>query len=347
MERPYIAGWVDTAVGEVPQVSATLSAADRWGGFKAAWSVGRMDYKVDPGLYALGSPGRDSRVFVSANYKVSFDSLRRELGGLDAWILVLDTKGINVWCASGKGTFGTGEMVHRIELTRLAEIVDHRKLIVPQLGAPGVAAHSVRQRSGFSVIYGPVRACDIKAFLEAGLAATPEMRRVRFSLRDRLRLVPVELVGSLKYLIFAAAVFLLLAGIGRDGYSSAAVLSAGPRSALNLLLATLAGVLLGPALLPWLPGRSFSFKGAAAGLGTFLISFFAGLAGRNPLEIIAWALLMPAIASFLTMNFTGASTFTSLSGVRKEMRLAVPLQLALAVIGVGAWTISRFLGGRM
>lgn len=341
---PSIMGWVDTVAGRVPKVSAQLSRSDKWRGLKSTWSIGRMKYTVAPGLYAVGSPDADSCVFVTANYKLSFDSLRRELSGLNAWIMVLDTKGINVWCAAGKGTFGTQEVLDRIERTRLADIVSHRRLIVPQLGASGVAAHAVRQGSGFSVTYGPVRARDIRAFLDAGMVATPTMRRVRFGMRDRLRLVPTELVGSIRYLIVAAAVLFVLAGIDRWGYSSAAVLSVGSRSAANLVLADLAGVLVGPAFLPWLPSRSFSFKGLAAGLAVFGISLLAGFAGENPLEITSWALLMPGIASFLTMNFTGASTYTSLSGVKKEMRTAVPVQIACGAAGMSLWLAARFVG---
>ena len=79
------------------------------------------------------------------------------IGRTDAWILVLDTNGVNVWCAAGKGTFGTDELIRRIEATGLPEIVSHNRVIVPQLGGPGVAAHEVRKRSGFRVVYGPVR----------------------------------------------------------------------------------------------------------------------------------------------------------------------------------------------
>ena len=85
----------------------------------------------------MGSPSPDSPVLVSANYKLSFDVLRRSLAGIDAWILVLDTKGINVWCAAGKGTFGTEELLRRIAAVRLGEVVSHRRLVLPQLGAPG------------------------------------------------------------------------------------------------------------------------------------------------------------------------------------------------------------------
>ena len=343
VERRYIIGWTDTTAGKVPKVATELTRADRWGSFKANWSIGRMKYTVDPGLYAIGNPDKASPVFVTANYKLSFDSLRRELTGLDAWIMVLDTKGINVWCAAGKGTFGTQEILDRIERTRLGEVVSHRRLILPQLGAPGVAAHQVRKGSGFSVIYGPVRARDLRPFLDAGMVATPQMRRVRFSILDRLRQTRVEFVISLKYLVLAASLFLLLAGLGRGGYSSASVLDVGFRSAGNLLLAYLGGVLVGPVLLPWLPGRAFSLKGLAAGLGMFVVSFLTGLAGHNPLEVVAWATLIPTIASFLTMNFTGASTYTSLSGVKREMRVAVPLQIAGGVVGVGIWLASRFV----
>ena len=176
----------------------TYTRQDHWGTVKARFGVGRMDYAVDPGLYALGNPDGDSPVFVSANYKMSFDELRSSLPGRNGWILVLDTDGINVWCAAGKGTFGTDELVRRIEATGLKKLVRHRKLILPQLAGPGVSAHQVKTRSGFTVQYGPIRAQDLPAYLDSGLKATPEMRRKTFTLKERAVLIPVELVEALK-----------------------------------------------------------------------------------------------------------------------------------------------------
>jgi len=49
------------------------------------------------------------------------------------------------------------------------------------------------------------------------------------------------------------------------------------------------------------------------------------------LKAVAYFLLLPALSGFLTMNFTGSSTYTSLSGVDREMKFAVPAQLAAAV----------------
>ncbi len=306
-----------------------------------------MRYAIEPGLYAVGNPTAESPVLASANYKMSFDRLRSQLEGLDAWVLVLDTEGINVWCAAGKGTFGTDELVRRIHATDLPRVVSHNVVIVPQLGAPGVAAHEVRKRSGFKVMYGPIRASDLPAFLRAGMKATPDMRRVEFPLRDRLAVVPVELVMSAKYVLLIAAAFWLLAGLGPEGYSWARVLSSGTRSAVLFLSAFVGATVLTPALLPWLPGRALALKGAWVGLA-ILVGLGLCIAGGSVpfpgwLTAAAWCLLIPAATSFAAMNFTGATTYTSLSGVRREMRLAVPIQTAAAVAGAACWLIGRFV----
>src|SRR5512140_78502 len=175
--------------------SSKLGLANRWDHLTARLGVKRGEHRVEPGLYSIGDPTAESPVFVSANYSLSFDALRSVLTGIDGYILVLDTQGINVWCAAGKGTFGTDEMVLRIMATRLKDVVSHRKLILPQLGAPGVSAHEVKKRSGFWVEYGPVRAADLPAYLK-NHTATPEMRRVQFPLSNRMVLIPVDVVQS-------------------------------------------------------------------------------------------------------------------------------------------------------
>jgi acetyl-CoA decarbonylase/synthase complex subunit gamma len=43
------------------------------------------------------------------------------------------------------------------------------------------------------------------------------------------------------------------------------------------------------------------------------------------------------------MNFTGASTYTSLSGVRKEMRWALPMEIGAGIVGLGLWLGSNFI----
>jgi hypothetical protein len=331
------------SVGAIPQVSTIWSLRDVLETIKVRWSVGRMNYKVDPGLYAIGQPAETSHVFVTANFKLSFDHLRRALNGMDAWVLVLDTKGINVWCAAGKGTFSTDELIRQINNTSLGNIVRHRKLILPQLGAVGVSAHEVKKFSGFTVIYGPVRTEDIPGFLDAEMKATRDMRAVKFSIWDRLKLIPVELAYGKYYLILVPAIFLILSGLNPKGYSVDLAYSDGLRSVFILLIAYLTGSGVTPALLPWIPFRRFALKGLVTGwLGSLILAHYH-LLGNTYLEIISWFLMMGGLSSFLAMNFTGTSTFTSLSGVQKEMKTALPAQIGMASLGVIVWIVSKFI----
>lgn len=310
---------------DIQQTTSTLTSADHWDHVLVRWGVRRGEHRVDPGLYALGTPGADASVFVTANYTLSFDALRSSLPGVDGYVLVLDTRGINVWCAAGKGTFGTDELVHRIEATGLHEVVRHRKLILPQLGAPGVSAHEVKRRTGFTVAYGPVRAADLPEYLRIG-QATPEMRQVRFDLRDRLVLIPVELVHvALPTLAVAVVLFFL----------------AGPLAALAPIAAVLAGVALFPALLPWLPTRDFSSKGLALGLLTAIpFAVVAYVGGRDAawwrwaIGVLSYLLAMPPVTAYLALNFTGSTTFTSKSGVEREMMTYIPVMAWTFGVGV-------------
>ena len=332
----------------VGSLTSEMTWRDRLGTLRARLGIGRMNYRVRPGLYALGHPAADAPVLVSANYKLSVDHLRRALPELDAWILVLDTHGINVWCAAGKGLFGTDEVVRQVESVRLSSRVSHRKLVLPQLAAPGVTAHEVHRRTGFKVIYGPVRAADIPAFLAARMTATLSMRQVRYGLRDRAVLIPVEIVMGAKYPILAAAALLLHGAVVPRGAWLANAASHGAAAAGLTLAAFLAGTVLGPLLLPWLPGRAFSVKGAALGLAVAATLAVAGWPAAafhaSWLHGAAWAVLLSAFTSFVFMNFTGSTTFTSLSGVLREMRVAVPLQIAAVVVGIGLWVVGLYQG---
>ena len=318
----------ETSKKNITSVSTKLTFKDFFGACKARWGIGRMDYKIEPGLYAVGKPDDNSPVLVSANYKLTFDTLRKNLSELNCWILILDTKGINVWCAAGKGTFGTEELIKRIKDVGLSEIVKHRKLILPQLGASGVCAHEVERDTGFYVMYGPVRASDIKTFISSGYTATKKMRRVKFTFKDRLVLTPIELaevakktlpVFGILFLInlFAAQVFGLLDFVIYVG-------------------AILVGAFLVPIMLPFIPGKAFSWKGWLLGFlwTLFAISLFGWFTTEFRLLASGYLLLLPSLSAYLALNFTGCSTYTSPSGVLKEMRIALPLIIVPSILGV-------------
>jgi acetyl-CoA decarbonylase/synthase complex subunit gamma len=375
MRFNYLNGFVETPAGTVPRVATRLDFKDYLGTLMVRWAINRDHYRVEPGIYATGNPTSASDVFVTGNYKLSFDHLRKNLDGLNAWMLVLDTRGINVWCAAGKGTFSAKELVKRIQLCSLEKIVNHQRLILPQLAATGVSAQAVKsltrehpaekttveggplvagtgnfspgiylkRNTGYSVIFGPVRASDIKSFIDAGYKATPGMRKVRFGLSDRAKLIPVDFVSGRSYLLAALTLVFFLSGIYSRGYSFSETMDHGLTAMINILMGYAAGVIITPLLLPYLPARTFSMKGMYAGLAVAIILLFSGNLGNHWSEQTAWFLIIPAISSFIAMNFTGSSTFTSLSGVKKEMKISIPFQIAGSALGLALLITSKFL----
>ena len=314
--------------------TSLITPANRFDHFLARWGVHRMGHTVTPGLYRLGNPDEDSPVFASANYTLSFDALRSSLTGIDAYLLVLDTKGINVWCAAGKGTFGSAELVRSIECSDLAHVVRHRTIILPQLGAPGISWPEVMRRSGFRVEYGPVRAHDLPEYLKTH-TATPEMRRIQFPIADRIVLIPVELVHAALPAIAGALILFFIAG---------------PLAALAAIIAVLAGTVAFPIFLPFLPTRDFSTKGLILGMivalpvaGAF-VSNPSGPEWMNAAGAGMALLLIPAVTAYLALNFTGCSTFTSRSGVKNEIFRYVPVMAVMAASGVVLGILLGLLG---
>jgi len=331
--QDFIAGRITNEQGTFPVAATVLSRKDRWNHVKARTGSFRNSFTVMPGLYAVGKPGADSDVFASANYGMSFNYLREALHGMNAWILVLDTKGINVWCAAGKGTFGTAELVNRIRLSGIEKVVQHRKVIVPQLGAPGVDAAEVQKQAGFRVMYGPVQAKDIKAYVAAGYKATGDMRIMKFGMMDRLILTPMEINPAMKkYPQFALAV-LIIFGLTPEGIIFKNALFDGLPFLLGGLLAVLTGGFVTPVLLPFVPFRSFAMKGLLTGLAVFIPLSFSWIDVFEYSEFtqLAFVLLFTALTSYFVVQFTGATTFTHLSGVKKELKYALPIYIVTAV----------------
>lgn len=324
----------------VQTVSTDWSLEDYIGQIRCRVSSYRNSYIVTPGLYAVGRPDNGSDVFASANYKLSFDILRSSLKGMNAWILVLDTKGINVWCAAGKRTFGTEELIRRILDAHLDKVVSHKRIILPQLGAPGIAAHIVSKKTGFRVYYGPVHARDIPAYIAAGYNATKEMRTVRFTWLDRLVLTPMEMVPALKKFPVYALVVLLIFGLQPSGiFFREAAVNGWPFLFLGLL-SVFSGAFLTPLLLPFVPFRAFAVKGWIAGFITvFLAQGILRITDKSLLAFIY--LFFPLLSSYIALQFTGSTAFTGMSGVKKELRYALPLYKAAAVISLVLLAISR------
>ena len=339
----FVEEFVQTPAGPVPRVKTTLQGSDYVGMVRARLGIKRDLYKIAPGLYCVGAPDSRAPLLVTANYKLTFDYLRKELATISAWILVLDTRGINVWCAAGKNLFSTEEVVRRLTAAGVKKVVTHNRMILPQLAATGVAAHEVKKQSGFKVIYGPVRSKDLAKFLTRGLKSEPSMRRVTFNIIDRLILVPVELAQLPKPSLWILLMAFFVSGIGAHVFSFSAAWLRGIMLAAAYAAGILAGAVATPIILPWIPGRSFAVKGAIIG-----VLSAAGIVAlyRSDLQVLgALALLLftTAVSSYLAMNFTGSTPFTSPSGVEKEMRRAIPLQAAAVLLAIVAWVAAAFV----
>jgi hypothetical protein len=333
-QNPWIVGNLLVQGRSVPVVSTRLDRRDKWGGERVRWNIGRDRYAVLPGLYATGTPTPESPVLVTANYKLSFDTLRKNLQGLDTWILVLDTKGINVWCAAGKGTFGTRELEERIMKVRLEELVSHRSLILPQLGAPGVSSPDVKRATGWTVKYGPVRAEDIPSYLKAGQRKNDAMREVHFLLPDRMAVAPVQLVQAWPVVPAVLAVSMLFALPFTHGYGA---------RFFSFFIPLVGGLLVAafafPALLPYLPFRAFALKGAVLGFVWGAAS--ALVSGASLVRDMGVVLLVMPMVAFIAMTFTGSSTFTSQPGAALEVRRGVfPMAVSL-FLGLGLSVVAR------
>ncbi|MDO9108914.1 MAG: mercury methylation corrinoid protein HgcA, partial [Coriobacteriia bacterium] len=316
-------------------VGTELTMADRFGALRMRLDIGRGGYRVQPGLYQIGSPSPDSPVLVTSNYKLTFDHVRSQMVGHDVWLLVVDTGGINVWCAAGKGTFGSVGVARSIVESGLANVVGHRTVILPQLGATGVAAHEIKAFTGFRVVFGPVRASDIPAFLKAGMRVTPEMRTVTFTLAERLTLTGVELsVGWKPKTLLGMALFVLLSGIGIWGFSTDALIARGTAGLLAAYTGLASGALIMPALLPALPFRLFAAKGVLVGAVTASAVAWLVAPAIGSLAAAGLWCASVAIASYVAMNFTGSSPIASPSGVEAEMRKALPWQGGGAALAI-------------
>jgi len=290
-----------------------------------------MRYRVEPGLYTIGEATSDSPVLVTANYKLTFDVLRRELKGIPAWLLVLDTQGVNVWCAAGKGTFGTAELVRRLAETQLDRHVRHRTLVLPQLGATGVSGHEILARTGWRVVWGPVLASDVPTFLANGGGKTASMRTLSFRLYDRAVLAPIEMVHAFKWLV-AFVLASAVAAMPLDSAYSSRFLGMGLLAAISFLTGTVAF----PLLLPSLPFRAFALKGLTLGLAAILSAGVLAVATLGTPILLLVAVGMPGLALvvWLAMNFTGCTTFTSQTGAALELKLAWKPLVALAGAGL-------------
>ncbi|BEP27850.1 mercury methylation corrinoid protein HgcA [Helicovermis profundi] len=291
---------------------------------------------MKPGLYAIGSPSENDNLIVTCNYKLTFDIVRNSLEGINIWLLLLDTDGVNVWCAAGKGSFGSAELIYSLEKFNVERHINHKNIIVPQLGAPGIQSHLVKEITGFTIKYGPIHIKDLKNYINNGYKTDENIRKVTFNLFDRLKVSTLELVIGMKYFLIAMISLLILTFI-IPSFNLSRSLKLINHYFLTLITATI----LFPALLPYLPFRMF-YKRAFI-LGVLFNIIFLVSYNSCSLFSIGNSIISVVLISYIGLNFTGSSTFTSLSGVKKEMNEAVPILSILGILSIFVIVIALLL----
>lgn len=317
-------GQLETSAGKILTLKTTYGVREWLWRIAVRFGFARNSYRIPPGLYAIGQPDTRSPIMVTCNYKLTVDLLRSNLRSRNIWILVLNTDGINVWCAAGKGTFCTAEVLYWLEKTQLKNFVENRELIMPQLGAPSIEPHLIRRYSGYKVVYGPIRGRDISKFLDSAGSISEVERLIKFDTADRFEVAVLELFRHL-----CVSVFLIVIGsiwpqitVLRDlGWAFTA--------------ATIAGSLLLPLLLPVMPLRGFVQNGLLTYVPLAFLFAFAG--------VPIWSLTIAAsYAAWQALNFTGSTTFTSYTAVKTEIESTRFLVYGPIFIGIMAFIMTQF-----
>ena len=282
-----------------------------------------LPFPCRTGLVRIGNPDANSPVLLTGNFRLTVERVRRALRGVDAHLLVANSRGVNVWCAATGGLLTNHDVVSVIKTSGIGDIVDHRTLVLPQLAATGIEGPVVRHRTGWRVVWGPVRADDLPAFLGRGLTASAAMRAVTFPWPQRLEMAvawafPISTISALlAFPFFGRSVLALVALIWS---ASLAIFLSFPlyerrrhrkRVAVGFVFFDFGRA--GLPILIWL-----LFLVALAGLGAIGGSLSSGF-------MLGWGVASLGILLILSLDLSG-STPTYKSGLHGDRALEIVLE---------------------
>ncbi|MEJ2484890.1 MAG: methyltransferase domain-containing protein [Anaerolineales bacterium] len=281
--------------------------------------------KVQPGLYSVGKPGDHAPVLVTGNFDLTVRRLVQALDGrLDTWVLVVDTGGINVWCAAGGGFFTAEKVAAAMRVSRLEEVVSHHSLILPQLAACGVDGWKLRKQTGWGVHWGPVEAEDLPAYIASHYQKDLEMRLVSFPWKARLEMVTVTLS-------FYALMILLPVLIFWRGLFWPVTLSL---LGLSYFYAVVH---------PWLPGRDGLEKSvplALLALGGYW-AYLQFTPAFQPGTLFGWGIGLVGLSVFTAAEMQGMSP-----RMRGEQANWIIEGFVFAALGLLYWIVPMLAGWR-
>lgn len=342
--KDIIINTVDIDGLKVPVLSREMKQKDKMGTAMVRCGINRYTYEVPTGLYLLGELESAKDVIVTCNYRLTIDVLRSSIKSKGVFILVLDTFGINVWCAAGKSTFASKELIYQVVKSDIKKKLKIRRVILPQLGASSMEPHIIRKMSGVSVVYGPVRAEDIDSFLENSYNCDETMRTVTFPLVERLKLTPLEFIQSIKFILISIVGFLAYSLLFTSSKDMAFVTM---YNSASILMLSLIGTIAFPAAVSILPFKSFSLNNILLSAPVIIgFSLYEVSNNINPTIYISIALILIRLmyAAFIGFRFTGTTTFTSFSGAKQEGKEIVKYSKVVSVLSVVLLFVSKVIG---
>jgi NAD-dependent dihydropyrimidine dehydrogenase PreA subunit len=287
-------------------------------------------FPVRTGLIRVGQPDRQSPVLVTCNFGLTVRRVLRALRGLDAYLLVANSRGINVWCAASGGLLTSNDVISVVKTSGIEDLVDHHRLVLPQLSATGIERAVVEEKTGWRAVFGPVYAQDIPAYLANHYKKTERMRTVRFDFSERLEMAamwatPISLIPLIPLLIwwrhlalpFVAIVWgiALVAFVGFPWLPSWLV---GARSDHSL-----------PGWTKYLvvfDSRSQKILGVWAVAVAALVAYGRLVADWGWMTVLGWVLASLAVAFLISLDLTGSTPLYK-SGLHEDRLLTVALDV--------------------
>lgn len=294
----------------------------------------KRTYIIEPGLYYTGRQyDREAPLLVTSNYLLTVFLVVRRIRAFNARLLVIDTDGINVWCAAGKGRFSNAEILKQLDRYDRGLLTDDERLtmILPKVGLSGVDLRALR-KAGIRPVIGPLYARDLPTYLSKPPLKDRDEDRILFGLQSR---VFTWLPGLVQFLGYG---FALVAALLVVEYVWGMPASLGLLGIIALLATAY------PILFPWIPGVRFAVK------ALWLAAFISlGIGALTVVEVLASAdLIMAVLFTFATsiffgLSYTGNSAVSNYSRVRKEIARFLPLNVTLYIGCLVAFVVKGVL----
>lgn len=301
--------------------------------------TGQVDHiPIEPGIYKSGSPDMNSPILVTANYIYTYIKLMRALKGIDAWVLCVDSNGINVWCAARGNNFGNKQLIEVVEATDIADVSNKKTLILPQLSAGGVASPLIKSEAPnfkYNILFGPVWAKDIPKFLNERPTRKPDkMKLAKFTASHRLRAAITHTTFLLRKIFFWPSIVLILIFLGLN---MASIIDVNKLLFIGeiwlwVIITNISIMILFP-LTNFT--RKFITKGIIYGvINVFLLSYISWLFHTSLLLIFWQSFFYFWLAFFSTMSYSGYTMATSPREIQDEYPTFSKINMILLIIGI-------------